>query len=299
VNYISPAGFVEAELKPNPSLLLLGGLRVDYFQRVQQTIPQPRLTARWQFAPRFTAKGGVGLFVEEPTFDETDVGFGTPSLKSERAWHYSAGVEWKPRDFLTLDVTGFYKSLSNLVSASPIQGVRYDNNGSGNVRGAEVVIRHEFNRNFAGWLAYTLSRSVRTDSGQTEERLFDFDQTHILTVIGTYLLPRNWQIGGRFRLVSGNPITPIIGGVFNASADRYDPIYGAVNSGRNPMFNQLDVRVDKKWIYKVWTLGLYLDIQNIYNEANAEGLTYNYNFRKSARQTGLPIFTILGIRAEF
>jgi hypothetical protein len=45
--------------------------------------------------------------------------------------------------------------------------------------------------------------------------------------------------------------------------------------------------------------GLYLDIQNIYNHANPTGLQYNYNYRQSKPQQGLPILTIFGVRAEF
>jgi hypothetical protein len=113
------------------------------------------------------------------------------------------------------------------------------------------------------------------------------------------MLPRNWQVGGRFRLVSGNPITPVIGSVYNASLDRYDPYYGAPNSDRLPMFHQLDLRVDKRWIFQRWMLNLYLDIQNVYNRVNVENYNYNYNFRRANAQQGLPILTILGIKAEF
>ena len=31
----------------------------------------------------------------------------------------------------------------------------------------ELVARHEFANNFTGWVAYTLSRALRTDSGET------------------------------------------------------------------------------------------------------------------------------------
>jgi TonB family protein len=306
-DYWSPAPFLELEWKPFDKLLVLPGVRADYFSRIHEGIVQPRLTTRWQFADQLTAKGGAGFFVQEPDFDETDPAFGNPDLKGERAMHYSAGVEWKPRPYITLDATGFYKDMWNLVGPTDrevmVNGVSkplvYDNGATGRVYGLELVARHEFTNNFSGWLAYTLSRSTRIDSGKTEERLFDFDQTHILTLIASYLLPRNWQVGGRLRLVSGNPITPIRGGVYNASTDQYDPVYGPVNSARNPLFNQLDLRVDKRWVYQSWMLNLYLDIQNIYDQANGEGLNYNYNFRKSSTATGLPILTILGIRAEF
>jgi hypothetical protein len=87
--------------------------------------------------------------------------------------------------------------------------------------------------------------------------------------------------------------------VFNASRDTYDPVYGPTNSARNGAFHQLDLRVDKRWIYQSWILGAYLDIQNVYNHTNPEGLVYNFDFRLDKVQGGLPILPILGIRAEF
>ncbi len=304
----SPAAFVEAEWKPVPSLLLLPGFRMDYMDEVHEWVAQPRMTARFSATERMTLKAGAGYFAQPPTPDETDPSFGNPALKAEHAVHLSLGGEYKPHPWLTLDATGFYKTISNLVSRTDAQVVdasgmtrplTYDNNGRGRVFGLELVARHEFTGKFSGWLAYTLSRSTRRDSGATEDRLFDYDQTHILAVLGSYLLPRNWQIGARFRLVSGNPITPVVGAVYNASNDRYDATYGKVNSSRLPMFHQLDVRVDKRWIYQRWMLNLYLDIQNIYNRANVEDFDYNFNYAKSSPQQGLPILTILGVKAEF
>jgi hypothetical protein len=65
-----------------------------------------------------------------------------------------------------------------------------------------------------------------------------------------------------------------------------------------PLFHQLDLRVDKRWIYQRWILGVYLDVQNLYNRPNTEDFDYNFNFRKSSPQQGLPILPILGIRGE-
>ena len=118
---LTPAVFVELELKPLPGLLLLPGLRIDYFWQTEQTIAQPRAhRALGAGAGGSPLKGGVGLFVQEPDPDEgeTDEVFGNPWLKAERAQHYSLGVEWKPRAYLTLDGTGFYKDLRQLVSST-------------------------------------------------------------------------------------------------------------------------------------------------------------------------------------
>jgi len=304
VPYWSPGAFAELEIKPWKGMLILPGVRYDYFQRVHEGNLQPRLTMRGQVTEQWTIKGGAGLFTQEPQFDETDSHFGNPNLKSERAWHYSVGAEYKPRPYITLDATLFYKDMSHLVSgtgAADASGtpLRYDNNGTGRAYGFEIIARHDFSHNFAGWLTYTLSRSTRHDSGATEDRPFDFDQTHIVNVVGTYSLPRNWSVGGRFRYGTGNPTTPIVGRVYDASRDEYDPIYGKVNTARVPSFNQLDLRVDKRWIYQSFMLDFYLDLQNVYNRANPEGLTYNYNFSKRGIQQGLPIFPILGVRVDF
>jgi TonB family protein len=304
---VSPAAFVELELKPIAGLLLLPGVRVDRFGQVDEWVVQPRVTARWQFAQALTAKVGVGSFAQAPQFDQTDEAFGNPDLGVERALHYSVGLEYKPLPFLTFDVTAFYKDLSDLVSPTDrlttrdgvMRPLRFDNGGEGRVYGAEVTLRHDFANRFTGWLVYTLSRAERLDTDATEERLFDFDQTHILTALGTYELPRNWQIGFRFRVVSGNPRTAVIGSLFDATEDRYEPIYGGVNRARGALFHQLDLRVDKRWVYQGFMLTAYLDIQNVYSHENEEGRSYNFDYSRSEAATGLPILPILGVRAEF
>jgi len=127
----------------------------------------------------------------------------------------------------------------------------------------------------------------------------DASQTHILTIFGTYQLPRNWQIGSRFRYVTGNPSTPVVSSVFNASKESYDPINGDKYSSRVGSFHQLDVRLDKRWIYNSWMLTAYVDLQNVYNRTNPESVEYNFNYKKTQLGSGLPIYPIMGIRGEF
>ncbi|HJX51130.1 MAG TPA: TonB-dependent receptor, partial [Polyangia bacterium] len=306
INVFLPGAFVELELRPLKGLLILPGLRFDYFSDISQATFAPRLTARYQLTKPVALKAGVGLFYQEPDpyTGQLDKNFGNPDLKAERAIHYSAGVEWKPREHINLDVTGFYKDLSHWIgttTATRPDGtpLRYDNNGAGRVYGMEVVARHELTSKFTGWLAYTLSRATRRDSGSTTYRLFEYDQTHILTVFGTYQLPRNWQIGSRFRLVSGDPTTPVTGAVYNASTLRFNPIFGTKFSDRLPPFAQLDLRVDKRWIFNRWMLNAYLDLQNVLNRANPEAMQYNYDYTKKQVREGLPLYPIIGLRGEF
>lgn len=302
----SPAVFTEAEWRPRSSLLLVPGVRLDYSSRLDEVWVEPRLAIRQDLADRLVAKAGIGLFHQEPDFGEDYPGFGNPALTSEKAWHYSAGIEWRIASALSLDATLFYKRLYDLVSPTTevavdngvVRRLVYDNGGRGRVLGAELLVRRDFGERLSGWIAYTFSRAERLDSGAADWRLFDYDQTHILTAIASLRLSRRWTLGSRFRYVSGNPQTPIVGSVVNASADRYEPVFGPVNSARNPAFHQLDVRIDRRWVFNRWLLDAYLDVQNVYNHKSPEGSAYSYDYRQSTAQGGLPILTIFGLRAE-
>lgn len=299
------APFVEATWKLG-DLELVPGLRADYFSRTREYSVDPRIVGRYSLGD-FTAKAGAAVVHQEATPQETDEVFGNPDLELQRAFHYSLGLEWRPRDHLRFDATVFYKDLDNLTSRTGATTERdgetvplvYDNNGEGAVYGAELFLEHKFADRFRGWLSYTLSRAERTDSGETESRLFDYDQTHILAVVGSYQLPRNWEVGLRYRLVSGSPTTPVIGATFVDEMDAYSPTYGETNSARLPTFQQLDLRVDKTWVMDTWKLGAYLSLINATNHTNVEAENYNYDFTEKGSVNGLPILPILGVKADW
>jgi hypothetical protein len=163
----------------------------------------------------------------------------------------------------------------------------------------ELLFKHNPKDGFFGWVSYTLMRSERKDPGSDTYRLFDYDQTHILTVLGMYKLNTRWEVGGRFRYVTGNPQTPIVGSVFSSDTNTFEPIQGETNSRRVPPFHQLDLRIDRNWIYDTWSLTAYFELRNAYNHANPEGFAYNYDYSKEKMVNGLPIIPSLGVRGVF
>ncbi len=303
----SIAGFTEIEARPWHGMLAIPGFRLDYFGRTGRLAASPRVVFRQTVDEHWLVKGGVGLFQQEPTFDETTEGRGNPDLGLEKAVHYSAGFEYTPRPYLNLGVTGFYKSLHDLVSPTDALTtengetvpLNYINGASGRVMGLEVSAKHDFKNDLTAWVAYTLSRSERKDPGKAQYRLFDHDQTHILTVTGSYRLPKNWEIGTRFRYVTGQLYTPVTGAVFDSDSDSYRSISGPVNSARVNAFHQLDIRLDKRWVYETWMLNAYLDIQNVYSQKNETGVGYNFDYSKKIPEISLPIIPVVGLRGEF
>jgi len=101
--------------------------------------------------------------------------------------------------------------------------------------------------------------------------------------------------------VTGNPVTPFeAGGIQDADQGVYIPIPKLpAYSERMPDFIQLDLRIDKRFIFKYWILGIYLDISNITNRGNVEGYAYSFDYTRKAAVTGLPIVPALGVRASF
>ena len=243
----------------------------------------------------------MGLYSQPPEFSESSPGIGNPNLEPIRSTHYGLGAEWVPSEALEFGVDFFYKDIwDRPVSVPGGLPPRFSNDGIGRIFGAELSgrVKPTDDLPLFAYLSYTVSRSERRDAVDQDWRLFDFDQTHIFTIAGVYKLGRGWELGATFRLVSGNPTTPIVGSVYDVRTDTYSPIPGPTNSTRNPLFHRLDVRIEKIWDFKSWKLAFFLDVQNIYNNRNQEGTTYNYDFSESVPISGLPIIPALGLRGE-
>ncbi len=291
-----PALYDEVELTPWRGSRIITGVRLDYAKDTKSWDVGPRFAMRQDLTkefPRTTIKGGVGQFAQPPQPQETSRIFGQSGLTSNRATHYGLGAEQELTRNVEVSVEGFYKQLDNLVVAGS------GNSGVGRVAGVETLLRYKPDSRFFGFLAYTLSRSTRRPTPESPEYLFQYDQTHILTALGSYRLGRGWEFGARYRLISGSMTTPQSYGFYDLNVGSYLALASyPPNSVRNPMFHQLDLRIDKTWTYSWGKIGAYLDVLNVYNQGNPEGVSYNYNSTLSTRATGLPILPSLGLRGE-
>jgi TonB family protein len=292
-----PAVYLESDLDLKPFRLVLGS-RIDYFNNIDQFSFDPRLVVFYSLTSQITLKAGVGLFSLFPQGYETAPGFGNKNLKPNRAAHVSAGSDYQIVEGISLGLEGFYKYLfQRVVSTEFSQPPYFINDGIGRVYGLELLAKAQPKGRFFGYLSYTLSRSERRDRDE-DWRLFDFDQPHIITASGVYRAGRGWEFGATFRLVSGNLMTPIREGMNDLNLGSYRPIWGPVNSTRAKLFHRLDLRVEKMWKFKGWSLALYLDLQNAYNATNQEGLIYDYRLQERTPLSGLPILPVLGLRGE-
>jgi outer membrane receptor protein involved in Fe transport len=302
------AAWAATEYTPMSRLKATVGGRVDDFIRNHATVVQPRTQLRVKLSDQTALLGAYGLYTRPPDSQDENL---QASLKPERAWQSSLGVENKLLDGLTLQTTAYYIDRSDLIvqkasrmdatTATTMSGSdTYENTGIGRSYGAEMMLQARFER-FFGWVSYTFASSERRDHPMDEWRKFDEDQTNNLILLGSYKLgmAKQWQLGARFQYTTGKPYTPVTGAVFASDTNRYVPQYGAVNSLRQPDANQLDIRVDHYWTFKTWKLSGYLDVSNVYMNAPIVAESYNENYTKKTYVTGIPILPSIGVRGEF
>ena len=318
--------YMEAEITPFRGFKLVPGVRLEstLFTFLPNELPDgttskaadadlfhidPRLTARWELLPRTTLKGAAGVYRQTPEPQEINPETGNPNLLEPRAVQFIAGIEQGLTDSLNLDLQLYYTNRDLLVQntgrvvavddSDAVDPVFFDNGGRGNTVGMEVLLRQEITEYLYGWIAYTLSRTViDDDENDSSFELTDFDQTHILTIVAQTNLPYGITLGGRFRVVSGNLQRFPLGSVHDLDTTNYQTL-GNSTRERLPYFHQLDIRVDRKWVFEQFSATAYMDLLNVYNNQNVEGVISDYRSREVQPIPSLPILPVVGISAEF
>ncbi|WP_338870952.1 TonB family protein [Myxococcus stipitatus] len=335
MNGFDGALFAEMDFKLGP-VTITPGVRGN-LQKVGATrnvLLDPRLWVRYAATENTSLKGSLGLYSQPAdTFQFIYAPYGNPLLGYQRAFQSSLGVEQRLWESWNVDVTGFYnRRFENVAAPGDVRPTedggfvqdRFVNAGIGKAYGVELMVKKErasATDKWYGWLSYTLSHAEDGRAGVKPQRgsaigdgggppggfgeetygLSAWDQTHILTLVGTYLLGNGWELGGRFRLTTGRPTTPLAnrGDIYNSDSNNFGPTYGRYFSARASTFHQLDVRIEKGWQFDNWTLALYMDVQNLYNAKNVEFVFNDYRYRKVRDIPGIPILPVLGVKGSF
>lgn len=248
----------------------------------------PRFSLSKSLGERFSFNANTGIYYQRPAytilgFRDSEGRLTNKGVKYIRSEHLVAGLEYQNKTNGRITVEGFYKrysryplglqdsvSIANQGSDFGIVGDEpVDSRSRGYSTGIEVLLQQKLFKGFYGILAYTIAQSKFTNF---DDRLVasSWDYRHTLSMTAGKTFAKNWETGLRFRYSSGSPYTPY--DVANSSLRSNWDISGQgvpdpdrINTLRNGDFAQLDIRVDKKYYYKKWTLDIYLDIQNLFN----------------------------------
>jgi TonB family protein len=319
---VGVAPYVEADLALfGDKLHLIPGLRVDpLFRSVSRKIPavsgapaiglyeqnfavEPRLALRYTVNDKLAFNAATGLYHQQPNVADLSATFGNPTLRTSRAVHTVLGARVQAMEKLTVELTGFATFMDDLTmrntASAPVTAEALLATGEGKTFGLQTLVRRELSDQVFGWVAYTLMRSQRKNADGTPWRLFDYDQSHVLSTVLVWTPFKGFEVGARFRVSSGYPRTQVVGTYYDARRDREQPAFGKQNGYRIPIFAQLDLRASQQLSIGDTQLQVYLEVQNVTNRKNIEEIVYSPDFTRRGGIRSLPILPVAGLSWNF
>jgi TonB dependent receptor/CarboxypepD_reg-like domain/TonB-dependent Receptor Plug Domain len=303
-------------------LLLSGGARTDMNSFTNdgnsplKTL-SPRLSFSYNIIPKWDITGSIGSYFKIPVY--TNLGFRNnagelvnKNLEYIQSTHYAIGFQFIPKNDFRLTLEGFYKEYSHYPTSVRTgislanQGADFTavgneavlSNGKGTTYGLEFFAQQKLIKQTFYAVSATIYKSEFSGkNGGLLPSSWDFG--YLVSATLGQKFKKNWEAGLKYRLAGGAPYTP-----FDPIASRANYIttgvgmldYNEINSLRLKPFQQVDLRVDKKYNFKKTSLNLYLDFQNVL-VFTSEGVP-NYTFKRNADNSGFETTDGNSIKAD-
>lgn len=281
-DYKSPGGRINAS----------AGIRADGSTFSSQTAEfwrqlSPRASVSYMPWDSWSFNASAGLYHQLPpvtalSFRDAEGTLINSKLKYMRVASFALGVDWKLRDRLFVGLEGFFKNFFDiplsLATDVPLTCVGADygsigeeslvSDARGRSYGAELLVRWLIPEKITLVGSMTVYRS-KYSSGEGKAYIPSaWDNRFILNLSAVYDFPKFWSLGAKVSAIGGAPYTPFDADesslklVWDAGGRPvYD--YSRYNGSRLDPYWQLDLRVDKNFYFRKWTLGLYVDLQNV------------------------------------
>ena len=276
-------------------LILSLGLRIDgndYSSEMSNPFRQfsPRFSAAYALSERLIINGNVGRYHQLPAYTILGYREGDKLVNKENGIKYVTnnqavlGLEFNTASASKFTIEGYYKkysdypfllrdsvTLANLGGDFGIVGNEPAiPRSEGRSYGVEFLYQQRLFRGFYGIASYTLGWSEFENKNQ-ELIASSWDARHIANLTVGKKIEKGFfkdvEIGIAYRYQSALPRTPFADD--SALLSNWNVTNGArldfdqINSLRSTAVNSIDLRIDKKWFFKKWSLNLYLDIQNL------------------------------------
>ncbi|TVR34859.1 MAG: TonB-dependent receptor [Balneolaceae bacterium] len=292
LTFISYGGFFQwSSERLSDRLDLTAGLRfdgntfTDSGNQIYRTLsPRAALTMNLDETGQWKAVLSAGRYFKKPPLNllgyrENSV-FVNRNTQYIRSDHLTGGINYFPRPSTKIAVEGFLKlydrypvsireevSLANLGGGFEVLGNDdVESAGKGRTYGVELLAQQTFESNYYAILAYTLFWSEFTGFDRDVFLPSAWDSRHLITFTGGYRIGNSWEFSLRTRLLGRTPYAPINE---QRSIETYPAFvfdYNRLGNDRLKPFNATDIRVDRKWNFKNFSLDIYLEIQNLFGQ---------------------------------
>jgi outer membrane receptor for ferrienterochelin and colicin len=203
--------------------------------------------------------------------------FVNKNVKYIQSDHLGLGIERYLGSASSVSVEGFYKQYDNY-PVSVIDQVSLANKGAdfevlgneeiesigkGRTYGIEFFYQQKLVSRFYGVLSFTYFYSEFTGFDSNEYLPSLWDSRYLASFTGGYQFKRNWELSARYRFAGETPFVPVNESTTILIYPQIALDYSNIGIDRLGAFNQLDVRVDKKWNKKSVSLNIYFEVQNL------------------------------------
>lgn len=287
----------------NPNLAGTVDSGVDDPDALKMSQPKHRLMPRVHLSFPITSRGIIrfsyGIFYQYPilrniyrnprfedfNFTQTPT-FGNANLEPERSIQYEMGLQQQFTDDIKLDVTIFYKDVTDLIEDRRVVAGEvavskefnvYTNISYAKVRGFTLSFlkRKSPGGLFSATLDYTfqigegaftdpLALAVDTRTGrETAQKLvpLGFDRTHTLNASAILSKTNNWLVSAIGLIRTGTPYTPNL-------PSSLQPVTFETNSDRRPLLTNVDLRLEKFFKVSSLRFSFYLQVFNLFDTKN-------------------------------
>ena len=288
-------------------LLLEPSFRLQYYYSLGEASPEPRLAIKYNILRNLRLKLAGGLYSQNlvaVTSDQDVVNLFNGFLSSpvsgellasnmlndgatmkgrlQKAQHVILGLEYDPISQISINLEGYFKNFSQLISVNRYKMFDTDNEfiwEKGRAYGGDVTVKYD-NKGFYVWLVYSLGWVKRTDG--VVDYYPHFDRRHNVNLLVSYAFGkrRSWQIDARWNFGSGFPFTQTQAYYPHYMPTNIDDDYvggneelyfmlADLNQARLPHYHRLDIGAKKKFhIGERNTLELSVSFSNVYNYRN-------------------------------
>ena len=261
----------------------------DQMNNLAKTI-SPRLSATYNINEKLSINANAGIYYQMPTYTLLGYRQGNGPLLNTNAQYIQSqqavlGFEYNTLEDTRFTIEGFYKyydrypmvrelgvdvPLANLGADFGVNGNRQLTGFTqGRSYGLELLTQRRLKKGFYGIASLTLFRSEFQDNTQTFVQT-SWNNRYIISMTGGKILPKNWEIGTRFRFSGGSPYTPydLEASSLKSNFDTFPQgisDFNRLNQNLLANFYQLDLRIDKKYPFKNFSLNVFFDVQNVTN----------------------------------
>ncbi|MFC2137444.1 carboxypeptidase-like regulatory domain-containing protein [Bacteroidota bacterium] len=294
------SNFIHYQLNITKWINIGVGIRQDYFDYTNEIKISPRFNAAYSFNDNLSINFSTGIFYQDAPFYKISLSEQNRNLKAAKSIHNIFGFEYMLQNDLQIKVELYHKDLDYLTVGETDTSKVLASTGKGYSQGLEFTLTKKMSQKLYLLLNYTISTSKRKNRNSPSFYYFKYHSPHMLNLMTTYRPVDWWEFSVIYRFSSGMPYTPYDLSTRTNIDNSWYCEKGDINSKTLPDYHRLDLRIDRRFIFKTWNLGLFIEIWNLTNNANVMSYEYNVDFTKEEPINSMFGFMpMFGLSAEF